>query len=101
MIDRALLATAIDVILVLVVLEGCGLVWLRRATGRGPAPRAVLAMLAAGFFLMLATRLALGDAGAGPIAACLLGSLAAHVFDLAGRWPTSSKGGRAGAEPDR
>ena len=89
MTDRDLLAAAIDAILVLVVLEGCGLVLWRRVTARGPAPRAVLAMLAAGFFLMLATRLALGDGGAGPIAACLLGALVAHLGDLAARWPRS------------
>ena len=86
-IDRALLATAIDAILVLVVLETVGLILWHRTTGRGPAPRAVVAMLAAGFFLMLATRLALGKIGAGPIAACLLAALVAHVGDLAARWP--------------
>ena len=46
-------------------------------------------MLAAGFFLMLATRLALGDVGAGAIAACLLAALVAHLGDLAARWPRS------------
>ncbi|MBE7220795.1 MAG: hypothetical protein INR64_20195 [Caulobacteraceae bacterium] len=87
LLDKGLLAGAIDVILLLVGLEALALVLWHRATGRGPAPRAILAMLAAGFFLMLATRLALGDAGTGLIAACLLAALAAHVGDLAARWP--------------
>ncbi len=94
-----MIAVAIDVILGLVVLEGLGLILLNRATGLGPAARKVPAMLAAGFFLMLATRLALGGAGAGPIATCLLGSLVAHLADLASRWRDAarlSNDGRAG-----
>lgn len=81
-----MIAIAIDAILVLVVIEGLGLVLVRRATGRGPRAGAVPAMLAAGFFLMLAVRLALAGAGEGALAACLLASLVAHLLDLAGRW---------------
>jgi hypothetical protein len=81
-----LIAQAIDVILLLVPLEGAALVVLYRRTGRGIAPRRLLGNLAAGFFLMLGTRLALGQVGDGPIAACLLAALAAHVTDLAARW---------------
>ena len=81
-----MIATAIDAILVLVVVEGLGLVLLRRMTGRGPPARVVPAMLAAGFFLMLAARLALAGAGEGALAACFLAALVAHLLDLAGRW---------------
>ena len=81
-----MIAGAVDVILVLVVLEGLGLILLNRATGRGPPARGVPAMLAAGFFLMLAVRLSLAGAGDGPLAACFLAALVAHLADLAQRW---------------
>ena len=97
-----MIAAAIDVILVLVVIEGTALVVYRRATGRGPEARKVPAMLAAGFFLMLAVRLAQGGAGDGTLALCLVGSLVAHLFDLAGRWRTHRPNdGCAGADGER
>ena len=81
-----MIATALDIILALVIVEGVALTALHGTTGRGIAPRNLLGTLAAGFFLMLAVRLAVGGAGDGPIAASLLGSLVAHLADLAIRW---------------
>ena len=81
-----MIALAVDVILGLVVMEAVVLTAWKRATGQGLAPRAILGTLASGFFLMLATRLAIGGTGGGPIAACLFASLLAHVADLALRW---------------
>lgn len=81
-----MIAPAIDAILVLVLVEGVGLVVFNRVTGRGPPARKVPAMLAAGFFLMLAVRLALAGSGEAWLAACLLAALVAHLLDLAGRW---------------
>ena len=81
-----MIAIALDAILVLVVIEGLVLAIVKRRTGKGIAPKSLLGMLGAGAFLMLGLRLALGGAGDGPIAACLLGSLIAHVADLASRW---------------
>ena len=81
-----MIGIAIDAILVLVVVEGLGLVLFNRVTGRGPAARTIPAMLAAGFFLMLAVRLALAGAGELWLAACFLAALVAHLLDLAGRW---------------
>ena len=81
-----MLAIAIDAILGLVVIEAVGLVLLHRKTGHGPAPRALLGNLAAGFCLMLAVRLALGRAPEALIAGCLFVALIAHVGDLAARW---------------
>ena len=81
-----MIAQALDAILGLVVIEAIGLVVLNQTTGHGLAPKKILGMLAAGFFLMLATRLALGGAGDAPIAACLFASLLAHLADLAIRW---------------
>ncbi len=87
-----MIALAIDGILLLVPLEALALVALHRFTGAGIPSRRLLGTLAAGFFLMLATRLAL-DAGASGtlaaqalVAACLLAALAAHVVDLTLRW---------------
>ena len=87
-----MIALAIDVILALVVAEGLVLVALHRLTGAGIPPHRLLGTLAAGFFLMLATRLGLvaGASGTliaqGAVAACLLAALVAHVADLAIRW---------------
>ncbi len=87
-----MIALALDVILVLVLAEGLALVALHRFTGAGIPPRRLIGTLAAGFFLMLATRLALAAgaqgtlAAQGAVAACLLAALIAHVADLAVRW---------------
>jgi Ca2+/Na+ antiporter len=81
-----MIATAIDVILVFVVVEGVALALYRRATGRGPVARKIPAMLAAGFFLMLAVRLALAGVSELWLAACFLAALVAHLLDLSGRW---------------
>ena len=75
-----------DGILGLVIVEALTLALYHRATGSGIAPRRYLANLMAGFALLLAARLALGDAPAWQLAGCLLLSLGAHVIDLAGRW---------------
>ena len=81
-----MIAIAIDAILVLVILEGLALGLYNRATGHGPPARKIPAMLAAGFFLMLAVRLALAGASEVALAACFLAALVAHLLDLAGRW---------------
>jgi hypothetical protein len=81
-----MMATLMTAILGLVFVEALALLWYHRATGRGVAPRALIANLAAGFFLLLAARLALGAAPDWALAACLLASLCAHLTDLAARW---------------
>ena len=81
-----MLALALDVILVFVLIESAGLVLFHRRTGRGIATNALLGNLAAGFFLMLAVRLALGGTSEALIAGCLLAALVAHLVDLAARW---------------
>ena len=73
-------------ILCLVLVEGAALVAWHRRTGQGIAPRRLLGNLAAGFFLMLAVRLALSPGMDVAIALCLLLSLFAHLGDLALRW---------------
>ncbi len=85
-----MIAIALDAILLGVPLEALALVALHRLTGLGIPSRRLLGSLAAGFFLMLATRLALGAAGSVAaqmlVAASLLAALVAHVVDLTLRW---------------
>ncbi|MCA0303930.1 MAG: hypothetical protein LCH95_16110 [Proteobacteria bacterium] len=76
----------IDLILVLMVAEAAVLGLLYRRTGRGLPPRALVSVLLAGGFLMLALRAALTGA-AWPWIGLFLGlGLVAHLADLAGRW---------------
>ena len=82
----------VDAILLLVLAEAAALIALHRATGRGPPPAALLPNLAAGACLLLALRLALHGAPWPLLALCLLGSLAAHLADLRGRWGREARG---------
>lgn len=68
----------VDAILLLTVLEGAGLLILRRPD--------LLATLLAGLALLAALRLALGGADWRWLALALLAALIAHLFDLARRW---------------
>jgi hypothetical protein len=76
----------IDLILVLVLAEAVGLVLLRWATGRGIAPSALLANLAAGAFLLGALRCGMSGAGNAWVGLCLALALVAHLTDLRVRW---------------
>ncbi len=76
----------IDVILILVIVEAGLLILFWQRTGRGIAPRALIANLVSGSALMVAVRLALTEAPWTAVAACLTISFIAHVVDLAGRW---------------
>jgi hypothetical protein len=76
-----------DVVLGFVVLEAAGLFLVRRLAGQGPGLGKMLPNLAAGAFLVLAIRVAVTGGSAYALAAPMLGALAAHMFDLAGRWP--------------
>ena len=80
LVDVALGITALEVIVLLVV---------RQRTGRGIAPRALLANVGAGLFLMLAVRAALVDAPLPWLAGLFAAAGAAHVVDLAMRWRRS------------
>jgi len=76
----------IDLILIIVLAEAAGLMLLRWATGRGIAPSALIANLAAGAFLLAALRIGMSGAGDGWIGLCLALALAAHLTDLRARW---------------
>ncbi len=93
-----MIATALDAILAMVVIEATALSLYHKRTGQGIAPRSLLPNLAAGFCLTLAARLCLATTSADaaaleyarstPLAvgATLLAALVAHAFDLADRW---------------
>jgi hypothetical protein len=76
----------VDAILILVIAEALLLMLVWQRTGQGVRPSALVANLASGASLLLATRLAIADASWMLIALCLTLSFAAHVADLAGRW---------------
>ena len=76
----------IDLILLLVVVEGIVFFFYRQRTGRGPATADLLSTLLAGGCLLLALRSALTGAAWGWIALCLVAALLAHISDIWGRW---------------
>lgn len=78
--------SAVDLILVFMILEGIVLAVYRRRTGRGIALVDLAAMLLAGAFLLLALRAALTGASWSGIAGWLSAALVAHLADLARRW---------------
>lgn len=77
----------VDVVIGVMVLEFVALALVHALRGRGPGPRDLAAGLAPGVCLLVALRLALTGAGWPAIATALLAALAAHLLDLAGRWP--------------
>lgn len=86
---------AVDAALVLLAAEAAVLALRHRRTGGGPRLRDVAPTLLAGAGLLAALRAALGGAGAGAIALCLLAALLAHILDLRQRW----RGARAQQRP--
>jgi hypothetical protein len=80
----------IDLALAMIGVEGLALLAWRARTGKGPAPRALIANLTAGACLLLVARALLTGAGALPTLAALTLALAAHIFDLAARWESAS-----------
>jgi len=76
----------LDWILAGMGLEAVALVALHSWHGKGVTPQALLPNLASGACVVLAMRLALGGEWWGFSSAALLGALAFHVVDLAGKW---------------
>lgn len=74
----------IDLVLAIVAAEAIGLWLWRRHTSHGP--RTILSNLLAGAMLLLAMRLALGEASPVWIVMCLAAAGAAHLLDLRARW---------------
>ena len=72
----------IDVILVLMLIQGLALVWLYRRRGGSLTPTDYLFNVLPGAFLMLALRAALVDASWTWVAICLTGSLVTHWLEL-------------------
>lgn len=82
MTEQAFQPWMIDVVLVAFLAEGLALAGYRAMTGRGLTYTAVAANLLSGAMIVLAIRALLSGAGLGVIAGCLLGSFAAHLWDL-------------------
>jgi hypothetical protein len=76
----------IDFALAIIALEGLALLAWRAKSGNGPAPRALIANLAAGACLLFVARALLTGAGAVATLVALILALAAHIFDLVSRW---------------
>lgn len=76
----------VELVLILIVLEGIALLLIRRYRGKGPKLVDIAPTLVAGAFLFLALRFALTDSDPMVIAACLTGALLSHIADLARRF---------------
>ena len=76
----------VDLVLILIVLEGIALLLIRRYRGKGPKLVDIAPTLVAGAFLFLALKFALTDSDPMVIAACLTGALVSHIADLARRF---------------
>lgn len=76
----------VDAIIVLVVLEGMGLVVFRRANGRGMPPLEVVSFLGAGAGLLIALRVLISDGSLLWFAAAMLVSLVMHLWHVKQRW---------------
>jgi hypothetical protein len=76
----------VDIILLLMLLEGIALLAYHYKTKRGLTPVAVLSNLLAGGFLLLALRAAMTAASWEWIALWLLLALGGHLLDLFMRW---------------
>ena len=91
----------VDLVLLFMVIEGGGLIMLRRRVRRGIPPLDLLVSLGAGAALLLALRGAAQrvltgrtavhriDVAWPGIAACLVLALVAHLLDLWRRWPAA------------
>ena len=84
--DGALIASLVDLVIALTLIEGAALLLYHGATGRGVAPRDFLLNLVSGLGLMLALRAFVHEAGASWIAICLLAAGVAHGLDMLMRW---------------
>ena len=76
----------LDIVLVAVVVEGVGLTLYRRWSGRGMAPRELIAFLGAGGSLMVALRLQAGAVLTASLLFALTAALILHVWFVVLRW---------------
>jgi hypothetical protein len=76
----------VDFVLIVVAVEAVTLCAYWIVAGKGVAPRDLLPNLLAGFFLVLALRLTLSDAGWMPVCGCLAAAGIASMMDISRRW---------------
>ena len=87
----------VDLILVMMLIEGLALTLYHRRTGKGIPPAGLAGFLLSGFVLLLTLRAALTGAGWGWISLGLTAALFTHLTDLWLRWQTP---GRQPAKPE-
>lgn len=90
------IASIVDLVIAVTLLECAALALYHRATGRGVAPRDFLMNMVSGLCLMLALRCLARDAGMAWVALFLLAAGIAHGTDILIRW---RRGSRAAATP--
>ena len=81
----------IDLILIMMLIEGALLTLYHRKTGRGIPPADLAGFLLSGLFLMLALRAALVGAWWGWVSLGLTAALITHLADIALRWRKLSR----------
>ena len=84
------LATIVDAVIAVTLLEGVLLWLLHAATGKGVAPWAYAVNMLAGLALMAALRCVVGGAAVPWTLLCLLLAGAAHTTDIVLRWQRHS-----------
>jgi hypothetical protein len=94
LIDAAVIAPLIDLVIAFTVVEGAALALYRRVSGKGVAPRDFALNLVSGLCLMLALRSLAQEAGAAWTAAWLLAAGLAHGSDLLLRWRRDARPAR-------
>jgi hypothetical protein len=80
------LATLVDAILAITLIEGIVLLVYAMRTGRGIGAADLLPNLLAGLCLIMALRLATSGAAWYAVGPCMLAALVCHLVDLRRRW---------------
>jgi hypothetical protein len=86
------MASLVDIVIAITLIECCVLVAYRRSTGSGVALPDFVVNMVSGLCLMLALRCMAVDAGTALVAAFLVAAGVAHFTDIAMRWRRAKRG---------
>ena len=95
--DPFSIATVIDAVIVVTLVECAALTLWHRVSGTGVAPRDFALNLLSGLCLMFALRCLARDAGSAWIALFLLAAGIAHAADIVRRWQRAARDNTASA----